>query len=43
MSALMLDENRRRRRDDQQQLIKILERSGYLRPELDVETATDVY
>jgi AcrR family transcriptional regulator len=40
---VMLDENRRRRRDDQQQLIKVLERSGYLRPELDVETATDVY
>ena len=39
----LLDDNRRRRRDDQQQLIEILGRSGHLRPELDVDTAADVF
>jgi AcrR family transcriptional regulator len=39
----LLDDNRRRRRDDQRRLIEILWRSGHLHPDLDVDTAADVF
>jgi AcrR family transcriptional regulator len=39
----LLDDNRRRRRADQCRLIEILWRSGHLRPELDIDTAADVF
>jgi AcrR family transcriptional regulator len=39
----LLKENRRRRRDDQRRLIEILERAGYLRPGLEIDTAADVF
>jgi AcrR family transcriptional regulator len=40
--GVLLEDNRRRRRDDQRRLVEILERSGHLRPDLDVATAADV-
>ncbi|HEX4983406.1 MAG TPA: helix-turn-helix domain-containing protein [Ilumatobacteraceae bacterium] len=39
----LLDDNRRRRRTDQRRLIEILSNAGHLRPELDVDTAADVF
>ena len=39
----LLDDNRGRRRADQRHLIETLWRSGHLRPDLDVDTAADVF
>lgn len=39
----LLDDNRGRRRDDQRRLIETLWRAGHLHPELDVDTAADVF
>lgn len=41
--SALLEDNRSRRRRDQRDLIEILGRSGHLRPELDVDTAADVF
>jgi AcrR family transcriptional regulator len=40
--AALHERTRRRRRDDQRELVEILWRSGHLRPDLDVDTASDV-
>ncbi len=39
----LLDDNRRRRRHDQRQLIEILAQSGHLHPDVDIDTAADIF
>jgi hypothetical protein len=39
----LLDDNRHRRRTDQRQLIEILWQSGHLHPDVDIDTAADVF
>ena len=41
--AALLDDTRRRRRQDQRQLIDIVAQSGHLHPDVDVETAADIF
>jgi AcrR family transcriptional regulator len=41
--SALLENTRRHRRADQRELIEILWRSGHLRPDVEVETATDVF